>query len=100
MITNFKIYEEYSSDFKKYVIFKFPDSNVIILFEVSHKWGNYHRVKEIYRNDNKGFRESNKKNISSFTTSLLKNNIISEFDELPDAIEYFKIYLQSQKYNI
>ena len=28
MITNFKIYEEYSSDFKKYLIFKFPDSDV------------------------------------------------------------------------
>lgn len=100
MITNFKIYEEYSSDFKKYILFKF-DSNVSILFEVSHKWGNNHRIKALYRNDDKGFRKSKiQKKYNSFTTSLLKKNIIAEFDNLQDAIDYFKIYIQSKKYNI
>lgn len=72
MITNFKIYEkERISNFKKYIIFKFEDINIIILFEVFHKWGNNHKVKQLYRIDDIGFRESIRKP-SSLTYSSNK----------------------------
>ena len=100
MITKFKIFEKKSSDFKKYVIYKFEKSNVMILFEVLHKWGNKHRIIPLYRNDAKGFQKYTKFKYGSLTTSSIHDNTISEFDELQDAIDYFKTYLQSIKYNI